>query len=103
MSQYRRDVTKLKTIEGKMAWLLETYPHLRDANYNEVFAKYMGEFHNLDISPRFFSTLSSLESISRAKRKLVQKNPDKYGGTKHNKVVAKGTHQVAIQEWVTQS
>jgi len=103
MSQYRRDVTKLKTIEGKMAWLLETYPHLKDANYNEVFAKYMSEFHNLQISPRFFANLTALESISRAKRKLVQKNPDKYGGRKHDKVVAKATHQVAIEEWVTQN
>jgi len=103
MSQYRKDVTKLKTIEAKMAWLLETYPNLRDANYNEVFAKYMGEFHNLEISPTFFRTLTSLESISRAKRKLVQKYPYKYGGTKHDKVVAKATHQVAIEEWVTQT
>jgi len=103
MSDYRRDVTKLKTIEAKMAWLLETYDNLRDANYNEVFARYMAEFHNLEISPTFFRTLTSLESISRAKRKLVAKYPDRYGGTKHNRMVAKGTHQIAIEEWVTQN
>ena len=64
MSEYRKDVTRLKTIEGKMAWLLETYPNLRDANYNEVFAKYMEEFHNLEISPTFFRTLTQLTIIT---------------------------------------
>jgi len=103
MNLYIRDVTKLKTIQGKVAWLLETYPNLRDENYNELDAMYFKVFHNVDISPRYFSSLTAIGSIERAKRKLAEKEPYKYGVTRHERAVSKGSHQLAIEEWVTQT
>ena len=103
MNLYIKDVTKLKTILGKVAWLLETYPNLKDENYNELDAMYFKEFHNLEISPKFFSHLTAISSIERAKRLLAAKYPYKYGVTKHERAVSKDTHQLAIEEWVTQN
>jgi len=100
MSEYRRDVTKLKTIKGRTAWLLETYPNLRNANDNELWSKYWSVFHHIDIAPRYIATLTATASIERAKRKLAEKEPYKYGITKHERAVSKGTHQLAIEEWV---
>jgi len=103
MSEYRRDITKLKTIKGKTAWLLETYPNLRNANDNELWSMYWKIFHHIEISPRYITTLTATASIERAKRKLVEKEPYKYGPTQHSRAVSKGSHQLAIEEWVTQN
>jgi len=103
MNLYIRDVTKLKTIEKKVAWVLETYPHLKDENNNELTAMFWKIYHHVDISPKYIAGLTAVESIARARRYLKARDPYKYGGTKHHKVIAKATHQLAIEEWVTQT
>ena len=99
MQRYTDILSELKTIEDKVAWLLERYPELRDKSYNYLISKFWNNFDNLQASPEYIAKLTPMETISRCKRKLAQKNPEKYGPTKPEHIENIGKRFVAFQEW----
>ena len=103
MTQRYVDIlSELKTVENKVAYLLETYPELKDKDYNYLVAKFWGIFHNIQVSPEYIASLTQVETISRCKRKLAEKNPIKYGATKAEHIANKEKRFVAFQEFAVE-
>lgn len=102
MPRYADVLSEIKTVEGKVAWLMETYQELRDKDYNFLVAKYWSIFHNVQVSPEYIASLTQIETISRCKRKLAEKHPEKYGSTKPEHISNKAKLNVAYQEYAVQ-
>ena len=96
---YNDILSEIKTVEGRVEWLLTMYPELRDKSYNYLVAKYWSIFHNIQVSPEYIASLTQVETISRCKRKLVEKDPVKYGPTKSEHIKNKENRFVAFQEF----
>lgn len=92
-------LSEIKTTEGRVAWLLETYPELRDKDYNYLVAKFWSVFHNIQVSPEYIASLTQVETISRCKRKLAERDPMKYGSTKQQHIENKAKRMVAFEEF----
>lgn len=99
MQRYADVLSEIKTIEGKVAYLLDKYPELKDKDYNYLVAKFWSVFHDLQVSPEFIARLTQMETISRCKRKLAEKNPEKYGATKSEHIANKIQKFVAMEEF----
>lgn len=102
MMRYADVLSEIKTVEGKVAWLMDTYPELKNKDYNFLVAKYWSIFHNVQVSPEYIASLTQIETINRCKRKLAEKYPDKYGSTKPEHIANKAKRQVAFQEFAVQ-
>lgn len=102
MQRYVDILAEIKTTEGRIAWLLETYPELRDKSYNYLVAKFWAIFHNIQVSPEFIASLTQVETISRCKRKLAEKNPKKYGSTKPEHIANKAQKFAAMTEYTVE-
>lgn len=78
----------LKTIEAKVLWELESFPHTRDSDRDLVTSLYM-DFYNMTPKTSFvdvmFSNVPSYESISRARRKIQETRHDLWGQDKIEK------------------
>ena len=99
MQRYVDVLSEIKTVEGKVAYLLEKYPELKDKDYNYLVAKFWAIFHNMQVSPEFIASLTQVETISRCKRKLAEKNPEKYGATKSEHIANKIQKFTAMEEF----
>lgn len=99
MPRYVDVLSEIKTVEGKVEWLLNTYPELKDKDYNFLVAKFWSIFHNVQVSPEYIASLTQVETISRCKRKLAEKYPDKYGASKPEHIHNKQNRLVAFQEF----
>lgn len=95
-------LSEIKTTEGRVAWLLEQYPELRDKDRNYTVAKFWSIFHNVQVSPEYIGSLTQVETITRSIRKLAEKDPVKYGATKEDHIKNKEKRFVAFQEFATQ-
>lgn len=102
MQRYVDVLAEIKTVEGRVAWLLENYPELRDKSYNYLVAKYWSAFHKVDVSPEYINKLTSMTTIDRCKRKLAQKNPQKYGSTNPQHIANKAQKFVAMTEYAVE-
>lgn len=102
MPRYVDVLSEIKTTEGKVAYLLDTYPELKDKDYNFLVAKFWAIFHNIQVSPEYIASLTQVETISRCKRKLAEKYPDKYGSTKPEHIANKAKLNIAFQEYAVQ-
>jgi hypothetical protein len=103
MSQRYVDIlSDIKTVEGKVAYLLEKFPELKDKDYNYLVAKFWATFHNIQVSPEYIASLTQVETISRCKRKLAEKHPDKYGATKAQHIENKQKRFTAFQEFAVE-
>jgi len=58
------------------------YPAFKDLDYNQLIFKYWREYDNWNGETDFGNTqyLTQCDSIQRAKRKLVEANPQTFGG-----------------------
>lgn len=92
-------LSEIKTVEGRVAWLLEKYPELRDKDYNYLVAKFWHIFHNVEVSPEYIAGLTQVETISRCRRKLAEKHPEKYGSKNPIHINNKEKKFIAMQEY----
>ena len=99
---YNKILSEIKTTEGRIAWLLETYPELRNKDYNYLVAKYWSIFHNVQVSPEYIASLTQISTIERTKRKLAERNPGKYGSTDPDHISNKGKKFTAMQEYAVE-
>lgn len=86
-------------MEGKVKYLLDTFPELRDRGVNYLVAKYWSTFDHVDVSPEYIAKLTKTETIRRTKQKIVEKEPDKYGPTKLSIAEARQISEIAHQEY----
>lgn len=100
--RYADFLSEIKTTEGKVEWLLQTFPELKDKDYNYLVAKFWSIFHNVQVSPEYIASLTQTETISRCKRKLAEKYPEKYGSTKEEHIANKQKRLVAFQEFAVE-
>jgi len=63
----------IETVEKRIKILYGKYPGLENANYNFFLAKYFEEYHSIIIPVYVFSQLMSIETITRARRKVHEK------------------------------
>ncbi len=85
-TQWEHDVQKYKaqntTCESRVKFLLEKYPHLRNAKDKTLGKVYQSIWHAFWPSKKTiytaekFKEMPMYDTISRAKRFVVQKNPD---------------------------
>ena len=63
----------IETVEKRIKILYGKYPGLENSNYNFFLAKYFEEYHSIIIPVYVFSQLMSIETITRARRKVHEK------------------------------
>jgi hypothetical protein len=63
----------IETVEKRIKIMYGKYPGLENANYNFFLAKYFEEYHNIIIPVYVFSQLMSIETVTRARRKVHEK------------------------------
>ena len=63
----------IETVEKRIKILYGKYPGLENANYNFFLSIYFKEYYNLIIPGFVFSQLMSIETITRARRKVHEK------------------------------
>jgi hypothetical protein len=100
--RYNDILSEIKTTGGRLEWLLDEFPELKNKDYNYLVAKFWSIFHNIQVSPEYIASLTQVETISRCKRKLVEKYPEKYGSTKAEHIKNKEKRFVAFQEFAVQ-
>ncbi len=91
-AKWKDYVDEMKTLQEKIAWLLENVKFLR--NYDNT--KFIDWFRKTVLN-------KSPESIIRAKRKLVETDYAKYGPFEAPELeMQKQLKQVGIEEWLVQ-
>ena len=73
------ELSNLKSVEGKVAWLLESNGILRNYSNQEFIFSYWEYFCGLKIPEYIRKTLVEPETIRRVKQKLVERDPKQYG------------------------
>ena len=73
------ELSNLKSVEGKVAWLLENIGILRNCSNQEFIFSYWEYFCGLKIPEYIRKTLVEPETIRRVKQKLVERDPKQYG------------------------
>ena len=63
----------IETVEKRIKIMYGKYPGLENANYNFFLSTYFKEYYNLIIPAYVFSQLMSIETITRARRKVHEK------------------------------
>ena len=63
----------IETVEERIKIMYGKYPGLENANYNFFLSTYFKEYYNLIIPAYVFSQLMSIETITRARRKVHEK------------------------------
>ena len=63
----------IETVEKRIKILYEKYPGLEDASYNFFLSRYFEEYYNVKIPVYTFSSLMSIETVTRARRKVHEK------------------------------
>ena len=63
----------IETVEKTIKILYGKYPGLENSNYNFFLSTYFKEYYNLIIPAYVFSQLMSIETITRARRKVHEK------------------------------
>ena len=63
----------IETVEKIIKILYGKYLGLENANYNFFLSTYFKEYHNIIIPVYVFSQLMSIETITRARRKVHEK------------------------------
>lgn len=76
-------IDRLKTLQGKVEYILETYPITRDDDAMMVCAVY-GLFYDIDMNTPFKMVMTkhnlpSFETIGRCRRKAQAENPNLRG------------------------
>ncbi len=108
MSEFINEINKSlelhKTIEKKVKFILEKIPNLRNAgekSFSQAYRRIVFGLNKNDPIPRgLWKHMPHDDSINRARRKVVQHNPD-LGKTDHKAITMAGATQQGILEWLT--
>ena len=63
----------IETVEKRIKILYGKYPGLENSNYKLFLSTYFKEYYNLIIPAYVFSQLMSIETVTRARRKVHEK------------------------------
>ena len=87
----------LTDVQSRVEWILEQIPDSRNYTENEFLFCYWGRWEGFATEAYDPRILTSHETISRCKRKLVEKNP--YYKPNNNVSRAKLLKEEAFREW----
>ena len=88
---------EINDINSRTEWILVHYPDSRDFSENEFLFCYWSKWEGFSTEAYDPRVLTSHESISRCKRKLVEKNP--LFKANHHINRAKQLKEEAFREW----
>src|SRR6185437_2331238 len=99
---YQKYLLQIEGTAGKVRYILENIPELRDSSNKEFVFNYWFLCDGLrdDLTNEILDNLTDPEIIRRAKQKEVEKNFAKYGPTKQEVIEEKGLKYWAVYDYV---
>ncbi len=88
---------QINDVQSRTEWLLINTPESRNFTENEFLFCYWSRWEGFSTEAYDPRVLTSHETISRCKRKLVEKNP--YYKPNNNVIRAKQLKEEAFREW----
>lgn len=99
---YQKYLDQIESTAGKVRYILDNIPELRDSGNKEFVFNYWFLCDHLSerLNSEVLNKLTDPEIIRRAKQKAVQLNPEKYGPKNFETINEKGLKFNAIFDWV---
>lgn len=99
---YQKYLLEIEGTAGKVRYILDNIPDLRDSSNKEFIFNYWFLCDGLkdELSVQILDNLTDPEIIRRAKQKEVQKNHIKYGPIKKTTEIEKGLKYSAVYDFV---